>query len=190
MIEAVEDAKAEGRVSEDLEAGGRRVLVACSWWKFYSRGRGRGPGVWVELRFGAATTVVVALTLTPDVVDILTKLLCCMRRSLLLEATGRGVDCQLGAMWATGGQLVRGGLSSTGWRGRGMVGRLVVGGWASKKVGRFWAKLGCFRGFFSCGTHAPPLGLDVLGGPPAAAVIEMRLGQVVLGRGMVSRAIR
>lgn len=122
----------------------------------------------------------VALTLTPDVADILTKLgavleecadRSCSRGQDGVPAVNWGGCGRREANWSVGACRRRDG-EVVGWSGG-----LSSAGGLRGKVGRFWAKLGCFRGFFSRGTHAPPLWLS-LGGPLLlpTAVIEMRRG--------------
>lgn len=153
---------------------------------FYSR---RGPG---ERRFGAVVVTVVALTLTPDVEDILTKLgVVGMRRSQVARGDRTGCRLSIGVGAGDGRPIGPWGLVVDGmarsWDGREACRRRV--GFEGKLAG-FGQSSGVFAVFSPAGpTRAAAAAVAVPGRAARCAVIEMRRGWVVLGR-MVSRAIR
>lgn len=167
VVEAVEDAEAEGRVSEDLEAG--RGEAGVSW---VGLGLGAsfstGPGG-AEVRCGGdgdgGTHVDSGCGRHFDQAGYCRNapIASCSRGQDGVPAVNWGGCGRREANWSVGACRGRDG-EVVGWSGG-----LSSAGGLRGKVGRFWAKLGCFRGFFSRGTHAPPPLWLSLGGPPAAA---------------------
>lgn len=144
-------------------------------WGLHSR---RGPG---ELRFGAVVTVTVALTLTPDVADILTKLgIAGMRRSQVARGDRTGCRLSIGVGAGDGRPIGPWGLVVDGmarsWDGREACRRRV--GFEGKLAG-FGQSSGVFAVFSPAGpTRRRRCGCPWAGRPLLlpTAVIEMRRG--------------